>query len=164
MQAKCDAENKVILNELDTVISSIKNGGIKKVLSQRMVFSKGNSMGIVFKELLNIDALWSMHLVELAIPHLNNLLTSKNRETVDVGLEMLELIVNEYVPIIKENLSCPIEYSYRVDISAEERKERCMTCQQRLTQLMFNASFLKERMSKEQQGYFQEIVDKSGLI
>uniref|UniRef100_A0A0N4ZWT2 WD_REPEATS_REGION domain-containing protein n=1 Tax=Parastrongyloides trichosuri TaxID=131310 RepID=A0A0N4ZWT2_PARTI len=163
IQAKCEAENKGMLRELETIVSSIKNGGIKKLLSQRMVFSKANSMGIVFRELINMESLWSLQTCELTIPHLTNLLSSHNKENIDIGLETLKLIVTEYVPIILENLNIPDEYNFRGDVVGAERKERCITCHQRLLQLLLNGSFLKERMNKEQQSYFQEIMDKCGL-
>ncbi|CEF65241.1 WD40 repeat and WD40/YVTN repeat-like-containing domain and WD40-repeat-containing domain and Katanin p80 subunit, C-terminal domain-containing protein [Strongyloides ratti] len=163
IQTKCEAENKGMLRELETVVSLVKNGGLKKLLSQRMTFSKTNSMGIVFRELLNMESLWSLQTCELAIPHLTNLLSSQNKENIDIGLETLKFIVTEYVPIILENLNIPEEYNFRGDIVGAERKERSITCHQRLLQLFLNSSFLKERMTKEQQCYFQEIIDKCGL-
>uniref|UniRef100_A0A0N5BJF7 Katanin_con80 domain-containing protein n=1 Tax=Strongyloides papillosus TaxID=174720 RepID=A0A0N5BJF7_STREA len=163
IQTKCEAENKGMLRELETIVSLIKNGGLKKLLSQRMTFSKTNSMGIVFRELLNMESIWSLQTCELAIPHLTNLLSSQNKDNIDIGLETLKLIVTEYVPIILENLNIPEEYNFRGDVVGAERKERSITCHQRLLQLFLNGSFLKERMSKEQQCYFQEIIDKCGL-
>uniref|UniRef100_A0A0K0DSM3 Katanin_con80 domain-containing protein n=1 Tax=Strongyloides stercoralis TaxID=6248 RepID=A0A0K0DSM3_STRER len=163
IHTKCEAENKGMLRELDTIVSLVKNGGLKKLLSQRMTFSKINSISIVFRELLNMESLWSLQTCELAIPHLTNLLSSQNKEHIDIGLETLKYIVTEYVPIILENLNTPEDYNYRGDVVGAERKERSITCHQRLLQLFLNSSFLKERMTKEQQCYFQEIIDKCGL-
>lgn len=84
------------------------------------------------------------------LPHFRGLLSDRNPDYVDLGLDMLNLVVETFGESIRHGLSANSASPLGVDVTAEDRFKRCVKCRSALTELQMNAPFLRKRMSKPQ--------------
>ncbi|KAI5620735.1 katanin p80 WD40 repeat-containing subunit B1 [Silurus asotus] len=118
---------------LDTVRSFWAGGDIKISLDSAMSM---NDMSIVV-DILNMinlkPSLWKLDTCMCILPQLEELLQSKYESYVQTGCMSLKLILKRFWPIISDSLTAPP--SVGVDITREERLQKCKTCYKQLKNL-----------------------------
>lgn len=80
---------------------------------------------------LTKNSLWNLDLAVLLLPHLIELLSSKHENYVLVSLTSIRTILKCFGHVIKANISAP-PTGNSVDISREERFQRCKECNELL--------------------------------
>lgn len=77
--------------------------------------------------ILNAKAgLWNLDICSCLLPHLKELLASKYETYVMIACDSLKIVLKNFGPVIKANLTAPP--SVGVDISREERSRKCNLC------------------------------------
>ncbi|XP_076358213.1 katanin p80 WD40 repeat-containing subunit B1-like isoform X2 [Tachypleus tridentatus] len=109
-------------------------------------------------DLLNIiisrTKLWNLNICQLVLPVIYELLQSKFESYMSVGCASLRLILKNFVSVIKTNVAAPP--SVGVDISREERHNKCATCYNHL--LSIRAFLLKRQTMQGKLGHsFREL-------
>ncbi|XP_067652275.1 katanin p80 WD40 repeat-containing subunit B1-like isoform X5 [Haliotis asinina] len=84
----------------------------------------------VMIDILNVlntkTSLWNLDLCSTLLPHLKDMLNSKYESYVLTTATSIKLILRNMGPVIKANMTAPP--SIGVDISREERHQKCHTC------------------------------------
>jgi hypothetical protein len=87
------------------------------------------------------------------------MLVHKNANYVDLALDTLANILNEFTEPIKHALA-PNAISIGVDLAAEQRHMHCTNCKQALTELYINSSFILEKLTPPQRDYLNMLMPK----
>ncbi|XP_063168893.1 katanin p80 WD40 repeat-containing subunit B1 isoform X2 [Candoia aspera] len=102
-----------------------------------------NDLSVVV-DLLNIvnqkASLWKLDLCTVVLPQIEKLLQSKYESYVQTGCASLKLILQRFLPLITDILAAPP--SVGVDISREERLQKCRVCYKQLKTI---SAFIKNR-------------------
>lgn len=105
-------------------------------LALEVAINSGDPSALV--DLLNVlhlkRTLWTLEMSLLVLPELHSLISSKHSSHVKCGCKMVKLILKSFGPLIKTNLTTPPSHG-GIDITREERYERCLTCHSHLTSL-----------------------------
>uniref|UniRef100_A0A8C9TB75 Katanin p80 WD40 repeat-containing subunit B1 n=1 Tax=Scleropages formosus TaxID=113540 RepID=A0A8C9TB75_SCLFO len=121
------------LKNLDTVRSVWNSGDVKTSLDCAVAI---NDLSIVV-DILNIinlkPSLWKLDLCTSILPQIEELLQSKYESYVQTGCTSLKLILKRFWPLISDTLAAPP--SVGVDISREERLQKCKACYKQLKNL-----------------------------
>ncbi|XP_022237452.1 katanin p80 WD40 repeat-containing subunit B1-like [Limulus polyphemus] len=98
--------------------------------------------------------LWNLNICQLLLPTIYDLLQSKFESYISVGCTSLRLILKNFVSVIKTNVTAPP--SVGVDISREERHNKCASCYNHL--LSIRAFLLKRQTMQGKLGHsFREL-------
>ncbi|XP_054165433.1 katanin p80 WD40 repeat-containing subunit B1-like isoform X2 [Oppia nitens] len=99
----------------------------------------------VIVDILNViilkPAVWTLDMCQILLPCIQDLLQSKYESYMSVGCAALKLILKQFAPTIKTNITAPPGIG--VDISREERYNKCMSCYNHL--LSVRAFILKRQ-------------------
>ncbi|KAJ8247364.1 hypothetical protein GJAV_G00245550 [Gymnothorax javanicus] len=118
---------------LATVRSVWSSGDVKTSLDSAMSI---NDLSIIV-DILNIvnlkPSLWKLDLCPTILPQIEVLLQSKYEGYVQTGCTSLKLILKLFWTLISDTLSAPP--SVGVDITREERHQKCKTCYKQLKNL-----------------------------
>uniref|UniRef100_A0A8C1VW96 Katanin p80 WD40 repeat-containing subunit B1 n=1 Tax=Cyprinus carpio TaxID=7962 RepID=A0A8C1VW96_CYPCA len=118
---------------LDTVRSVWASGDVKTSLDSAVSM---NDLSIVV-DVLNIlnlkPSLWKLDLCTSILPQIEDLLQSKYESYVQTGCISLKLILKRFWPLISDTLAAPP--SVGVDITREERHQKCKACYKQLKNL-----------------------------
>ncbi|KAI2662415.1 Katanin p80 WD40 repeat-containing subunit B1 [Labeo rohita] len=118
---------------LDTVRSVWASGDVKTSLDSAVSM---NDLSIVV-DVLNIinlkPSLWKLDLCTSILPQIEELLQSKYESYVQTGCMSLKLILKRFWPLISDTLTAPP--SVGVDITREERHQKCKACYKQLKNL-----------------------------
>ncbi|KAM9460640.1 katanin p80 WD40 repeat-containing subunit B1 isoform 1-T2 [Clarias gariepinus] len=118
---------------LDTVRGFWAGGDVKISLDSAVSM---NDLSIVV-DILNIinlkPPLWKLDTCLSILPQLEELLQSKYESYVQTGCMSLKLILKRFWPLISETLTAPP--SVGVDITREERLQKCKACYKQLKKL-----------------------------
>ncbi|XP_064193434.1 katanin p80 WD40 repeat-containing subunit B1 [Anguilla rostrata] len=118
---------------LDTVRAVWSSGDVKTSLDSAVSI---NDLSIVV-DILNIvnlkPSLWKLDLCTAILPQIEVLLQSKYESYVQTGCTSLKLILKRFWPLISDTLTAPP--SVGVDITREERHQKCKTCYKQLKNL-----------------------------
>ncbi|MGH0127121.1 UNVERIFIED_CONTAM: hypothetical protein FKN15_052671 [Acipenser sinensis] len=118
---------------LDTVRAVWSSGDIKTSLDSAVTI---NDLSIIV-DILNIlnlkPSLWKLDLCTSILPQIEKLLQSKYESYVQTGCTALKLILQRFLPLIADNLTAPP--SVGVDITREERHQKCKACYKQLRNL-----------------------------
>ncbi|GAA6110097.1 katanin p80 WD40 repeat-containing subunit B1 [Tachysurus ichikawai] len=118
---------------LDIVRALWASGDIK--LSLNSATSMNDTSVVV--DILNIinlkPSLWKLDICMSILPQLEELLQSKYESYIQTGCTSLKLILKRFWPLISDTLSAPP--SVGVDITREERLQKCKTCYKQLKNL-----------------------------
>ncbi|KAG7327783.1 hypothetical protein KOW79_009389 [Hemibagrus wyckioides] len=118
---------------LDTVRSLWAGGDIKLSLDSA---TSMNDLSIVV-DILNIinlkPSLWKLDTCMTILPQLEELLQSKYESYMQTGCTSLKLILKRFWPLISDTLTAPP--SVGVDITREERLQKCKACYKQLKNL-----------------------------
>uniref|UniRef100_A0A672SUH2 Katanin p80 WD40 repeat-containing subunit B1 n=1 Tax=Sinocyclocheilus grahami TaxID=75366 RepID=A0A672SUH2_SINGR len=118
---------------LDTVRSVWASGDVKTSLDSAVSM---NDLSIVV-DILNIinlkPSLWKLDLCTSILPQIEELLQSKYESYVQTGCMALKLILKRFWPLISDTLTAPP--SVGVDITREERHQKCKACYKQLKNL-----------------------------
>lgn len=74
--------------------------------------------------------LWSLDLAVILLPHLANLIHSRYSAHVESCCQALKILLRKFSDLIRQNLKPPP--SIGVDLSREERHQKCSACYSRL--------------------------------
>lgn len=100
----------------------------------------------VLVDILNIVTLrpsvWNLDMCQILLPSIYDLLQSKFESYMTAGCLSLKLILKNFSPVIKSNITAPPGVG--VDISREERYNKCMSC---FNQLVSIRAFLLKRQT-----------------
>ncbi|XP_063168895.1 katanin p80 WD40 repeat-containing subunit B1 isoform X3 [Candoia aspera] len=125
---------------LDTVRAVWSTGDIKTSVDSAVAI---NDLSVVV-DLLNIvnqkASLWKLDLCTVVLPQIEKLLQSKYESYVQTGCASLKLILQRFLPLITDILAAPP--SVGVDISREERLQKCRVCYKQLKTI---SAFIKNR-------------------
>ncbi|XP_034016205.1 katanin p80 WD40 repeat-containing subunit B1 [Thalassophryne amazonica] len=114
------------LKNLQTVRAVWMSGDIKNAVDTAVSM---NDMSIVV-DILNIinmqPLLWKLDLCTTVLPQVGKLLQSKYESYMQTGCRCLKLIMSHFWMLISDTLKAPP--SVGVDITREERYQRCRTC------------------------------------
>ncbi|XP_028665540.1 katanin p80 WD40 repeat-containing subunit B1 [Erpetoichthys calabaricus] len=118
---------------LDTVRTVWSSGDIKNSLDSAVTI---NDLSVVV-DMLNIinlkPCLWKLDLCTSILPQIEKLLQSKYESYVQTGCTSLKLILQRFLPLITDNLAALP--SVGVDITREERHQKCKACYKQLKNL-----------------------------
>ncbi|XP_037401222.1 katanin p80 WD40 repeat-containing subunit B1 isoform X2 [Pygocentrus nattereri] len=118
---------------LDTVRAVWAAGDIKTSLDSAVSM---NDLSIVV-DILNIvnlkPSLWKLDTCTTILPQIEELLQSKYESYVQTGYLSLKLILKRFWPLISDTLTAPP--SVGVDITREERHQKCKACYKQLKNL-----------------------------
>ncbi|KAJ8272086.1 hypothetical protein COCON_G00109450 [Conger conger] len=118
---------------LDTVRTVWRGGDVKTSLDSAVSI---NDPSIVV-DILNIvnlkPSLWKLDLCTAILPQIEVLLQSKYESYVQTGCTSLKLILKRFWPLISDTLTAPP--SVGVDITREERHQKCKMCYKQLKNL-----------------------------
>uniref|UniRef100_A0A667XLL7 Katanin p80 WD40 repeat-containing subunit B1 n=1 Tax=Myripristis murdjan TaxID=586833 RepID=A0A667XLL7_9TELE len=118
---------------LETVRAGWGSGDVKNSLDTAVSM---NDLSIVV-DILNIvnlkPSLWKLDLCTSILPQIEELLQSKYESYVQTGCTSLKLILKRFLPLISDTLTAPP--SVGVDITREERHQKCKTCYKQLKNL-----------------------------
>uniref|UniRef100_A0A9J7WZT4 Katanin p80 WD40 repeat-containing subunit B1 n=1 Tax=Cyprinus carpio carpio TaxID=630221 RepID=A0A9J7WZT4_CYPCA len=118
---------------LDTVRFVWASGDVKTSLDSAVSM---NDLSIVV-DILNIinlkPSLWKLDLCTSILPQIEELLQSKYESYVQTGCMSLKLILKRFWPLISDTLTAPP--SVGVDITREERHQKCKACYKQLKNL-----------------------------
>ncbi|XP_051992716.1 katanin p80 WD40 repeat-containing subunit B1 [Xyrauchen texanus] len=118
---------------LDTIRSVWASGDVKTSLDSAVSM---NDLSIVV-DILNIinlkPSLWKLDLCTSILPQIEELLQSKYESYVQTGCMSLKLILKRFWPLISDTLTAPP--SVGVDITREERHQKCKACYKQLKNL-----------------------------
>ncbi|XP_062501296.1 katanin p80 WD40 repeat-containing subunit B1-like [Corticium candelabrum] len=78
-------------------------------------------------------SLWSLEICNLLLPKLHHLLSSKHGSYVLSACSAVKLVLRNFAPVIRSNLSSPP--SEGIDFSREERYSKCRTCNSLLQEI-----------------------------
>ncbi|KAI4872978.1 hypothetical protein NFI96_023666 [Prochilodus magdalenae] len=118
---------------LNTVRAVWTGGDIKTSLDSAVSM---NDLSIVV-DILNIvnhkPSLWKLDTCTSILPQIEELLQSKYESYVQTGYMALKLILKQFWPLISDTLTAPP--SVGVDITREERHQKCKSCYKQLKNL-----------------------------
>ena len=80
------------------------------------------------------SSIWSLDLCNILLPSIGQLLLSKYESYVNNSAAAMKLILKNFGPVIKSNIDAPSS-SVGVDISKEERANKCMECYKELVKI-----------------------------
>ncbi|XP_067853801.1 katanin p80 WD40 repeat-containing subunit B1 isoform X2 [Heptranchias perlo] len=119
---------------LDTVRAVWTTGDVKTSIDSAVTM---NDLAVIV-DILNIinlkPALWKLDLCPSIIPQIDKLLQSKYESYIQTGCTSLKLILQRFGPLIADNLVTPP--SIGVDITREERHQKCKLCYKQLKNLL----------------------------
>uniref|UniRef100_A0A6Q2Y2Y5 Katanin p80 WD40 repeat-containing subunit B1 n=1 Tax=Esox lucius TaxID=8010 RepID=A0A6Q2Y2Y5_ESOLU len=118
---------------LDTIRSVWGSGDVKTSLDSA-VSMKDLSIVVDILNIINLKAsLWKLDLCTSILPQIEELLQSKYESYVQTGCTSLKLILKRFWPLISDTLTAPP--SVGVDITREERHQKCKACFKQLKNL-----------------------------
>ncbi|XP_064467024.1 katanin p80 WD40 repeat-containing subunit B1-like isoform X2 [Ornithodoros turicata] len=98
--------------------------------------------------------IWNLNMCQMTLPAIYDLLQSKYESYMSVGCLCLRVILKHFGPTIKTNITAPPGVG--VDISREERYNKCMSCYNQL--LSIRAFLLKRQTMQGKLGHsFREL-------
>ncbi|XP_069073465.1 katanin p80 WD40 repeat-containing subunit B1 isoform X2 [Pleurodeles waltl] len=115
---------------LDSVRAVWSTGDIKTSVDSAIRVDDLSVMVDVLNIVNQKASLWKLDLCTSVLPQIEKLLQSKYESYMQTGCASLKLILQRFLPIITDILSAPP--SVGVDISREERLEKCQQCHMQL--------------------------------
>ncbi|KAI1730661.1 con80 domain of katanin domain-containing protein [Ditylenchus destructor] len=108
---------------------------------------------------------YSLSLNAVFLDKIRVLFSHTNIEYPVLALELLEMVVHSFGDSIKHGLLAK-NFTIGVDVSAEERFERCTKCRNGLMQVQLSSSFLSDRLKpgSKQEATFKEILKQIDRI
>uniref|UniRef100_A0A673Y4W5 Katanin p80 WD40 repeat-containing subunit B1 n=1 Tax=Salmo trutta TaxID=8032 RepID=A0A673Y4W5_SALTR len=118
---------------LDTIRAVWGSGDVKTSLDSA-VSMKDLSIVVDILNIVNLKpSLWKLDLCTSILPQIEELLQSKYESYVQTGCTSLKLILKRFWPLISDTLTAPP--SVGVDITREERHQKCKACYKQLKNL-----------------------------
>ncbi|XP_053402065.1 katanin p80 WD40 repeat-containing subunit B1-like isoform X2 [Mercenaria mercenaria] len=139
-----DASLDMIVKGHNTMLSVLSSRS-KSLQTVRVMWTSGNTKTAidsaismndkgVIVDVLNVlnakSGLWNLDISASLLPHIRDLIAHKYEEYVMIACESLKIILKNFGPLIKANLTAPP--SYGVDLSREERYRKCNGCYKHL--------------------------------
>jgi len=137
-----------ILKGHESMMAALTNRGRQIEITQKLWQNKDAKTAVDQAVLLNdqsvlVDLLtvitlrpsiWNLDLCTALLPSLEKLLQSKYEMYITVGCDAMKLILKNFGSVIKSNIDSPIQ-TVGVDISREERHNKCMECYKDLVKI-----------------------------
>lgn len=118
---------------LDSVRAVWSTGDIKTSVDSAIRVDDLSVMVDVLNIVNQKASLWKLDLCTAVLPQIEKLLQSKYESYMQTGCTSLKLILQRFLPIINDILSAPA--SVGVDISRDERVEKCQQCHTQLCKI-----------------------------
>lgn len=123
------------------IVRAMYNGGTMKTAMDSAIGMNDKAIVVdLFNVMVQKPGLWNLDLCTLAVTQIEELLNSKYENYVTSACATLKHIMKTFAPVIKSNLTAPP--SIGVDITREERYNKCKKCYQ---QLMSIKSLLNDK-------------------
>ncbi|XP_022343509.1 katanin p80 WD40 repeat-containing subunit B1-like isoform X3 [Crassostrea virginica] len=114
------------------IVRAMWTSGNTKTAVDSAISMKDPSVIVDLLNVLNLKSgLWSLDLCSCLLPQVQDLMDSKYDSYVTAACEALKIILRNFGPVIKSNLTAPP--SQGVDISREERYRKCRQCYENLS-------------------------------
>nr|XP_040572515.1 katanin p80 WD40 repeat-containing subunit B1-like [Lepeophtheirus salmonis] len=137
-----------ILNGHESMMSVLTARGRNLEIIQRMWQSKDAKTAVdqaislrdqaVIVDLLSVitlrPSIWNLDLCTALLPSIGELLQSKYEMYINIGCGAMKLILKNFASVIKSNIDSPVQ-NLGVDISREERHNKCMQCYKDLVKI-----------------------------
>ncbi|XP_078527593.1 katanin p80 WD40 repeat-containing subunit B1 isoform X2 [Lissotriton helveticus] len=118
---------------LDSVRAVWSTGDIKTSVDSAIRVDDLSVMVDVLNIVNQKASLWKLDICTTVLPQIEKLLQSKYESYTQTGCASLKLILQRFLPIIQDILSAPA--SVGVDISRDERVEKCEQCRSQLCKI-----------------------------
>uniref|UniRef100_A0A0N5AHU8 WD_REPEATS_REGION domain-containing protein n=1 Tax=Syphacia muris TaxID=451379 RepID=A0A0N5AHU8_9BILA len=133
-----------------------RSKGIENALSEAAKIGDP-SLLVEFLSLINHSpSLWNLSLCCVILAHLDSLVSSKNEGYVEVALAALRTAISSFGTIIRENAQNVSHIG--VDITAEERHEKCVKCVKQLTGMRVKAALITNQMNSRHAREFNVLM------
>ncbi|XP_056016320.1 katanin p80 WD40 repeat-containing subunit B1-like isoform X4 [Ostrea edulis] len=129
-----DAMAKVLAHRSKNlqIVRAMWTSGNTKTAVDSAISMKDPSVIVDLLNVLNLKSgLWSLDLCSCLLPQVQDLMDSKYDSYVTAACEALKIMLRNFGPVIKSNLTAPP--SQGVDISREERYRKCRQCYENLS-------------------------------
>jgi len=137
-----------ILKGHESMMAALTNRGRQVEILQKMWQNKDAKTAVeqaglandqsVLVDLLSVitlrPSIWNLDLCTALLPSLEKLLQSKYEMYITQGCDAMKLILKNFGSVIKSNIDSPIQ-TVGVDISREERHNKCMECYKDLVKI-----------------------------
>ncbi|XP_061162982.1 katanin p80 WD40 repeat-containing subunit B1-like isoform X4 [Saccostrea echinata] len=116
------------------IVRAMWTSGNTKAAVDSAISMKDPSVIVDLLNVLNLKSgLWSLDLCSCLLPQVQDLMDSKYDSYVTAACEALKIMLKNFGPVIKSNLTAPP--SQGVDISREERYRKCRQCYENLSMI-----------------------------
>merc|ERR1719220_3194328 len=129
-----------ILKGHESMMAALTNRGRQVEILQKMWQNKDAKTAVeqsVLVDLLSVitlrPSIWNLDLCTALLPSLEKLLQSKYEMYITVGCDAMKLILKNFGSVIKSNIDSGVTHG--VDISREERHNKCMECYKDLVKI-----------------------------
>ncbi|XP_052714062.1 katanin p80 WD40 repeat-containing subunit B1-like isoform X2 [Crassostrea angulata] len=113
------------------IVRAMWTSGNTKTAVDSAISMKDPSVIVDLLNVLNLKSgLWSLDLCSCLLPQVQDLMDSKYDSYVTAACEALKIMLRNFGPVIKSNLTAPP--SQGVDLSREERYRKCRQCYENL--------------------------------
>lgn len=129
-----DAMAKVLAHRSKNlqIVRAMWTSGNTKTAVDSAISMKDPSVIVDLLNVLNLKSgLWSLDLCSCLLPQVQDLMDSKYDSYVTAACEALKIMLRNFGPVIKSNLTAPP--SQGVDLSREERYRKCRQCYENLS-------------------------------
>ncbi|XP_062570508.1 katanin p80 WD40 repeat-containing subunit B1-like isoform X2 [Saccostrea cucullata] len=136
-----DAMAKVLAHRSKNlqIVRAMWTSGNTKAAVDSAISMKDPSVIVDLLNVLNLKSgLWSLDLCSCLLPQVQDLMDSKYDSYVTAACEALKIMLKNFGPVIKSNLTAPP--SQGVDISREERYRKCRQCYENLSMIRTSIS------------------------
>ncbi|XP_043224557.1 katanin p80 WD40 repeat-containing subunit B1-like isoform X2 [Amphibalanus amphitrite] len=114
-----------------------------KTALEHVVARNDLSVSVDLLSQLNLrPSIWNLDICQVLLPSIQEMLQSKYEMYMTIGCSSLKLILKNFAHMIKTNIESPV-YTHGVDISREERYNKCKGCNDQL--LSIRAFLLKRQ-------------------
>lgn len=126
---------------LQIILAQWKTKGMKIALESAIHMNDSSILVDILNVVTLKPSLWNLDMCQILLPAISNLLQSKYEAHMMVGCAGLKLILKNFAIVIKTNITAPPGIG--VDITREERYNKCMSCYNQL--LSIRAFILKRQ-------------------
>ncbi|CAB4068466.1 KATNB1 [Lepeophtheirus salmonis] len=101
-------------------------------------------------------SIWNLDLCTALLPSIGELLQSKYEMYINIGCGAMKLILKNFASVIKSNIDSPVQ-NLGVDISREERHNKCMQCYKDLVKIR-SLILKKQNIAGKNWSYIQRTI------
>nr|XP_039251821.1 katanin p80 WD40 repeat-containing subunit B1-like [Styela clava] len=116
------------------IVRAMWTGGDVMTSMNTAIRMKDQALLVDMLSVLNSKtSLWNLDLCQVMLPEIHDLLSSKYETYVTAACGALKIVLRNFGPLIKSNISAPPNSA--VDLSREERYKKCFSCHESVVQI-----------------------------